>query len=96
MPEKVVSAYIGTPSDKRTYGAVCCDEQIILISSELTQQAQKLSLMHELTHVVFLNNNVGLSEDKLNIQREDLVDDVAARFLEIMKRNPDLMRWLLK
>jgi hypothetical protein len=52
--------------------------------------------MHELMHMVFLNNNVGISEKTLNIQEEELVDNVAARFLEVMKRNPDLVRWLLR
>jgi len=52
--------------------------------------------MHELVHMIFLNNNVGITEDTLNIQQEELVDNVAARFLELMKRNPDLMRWLLR
>jgi hypothetical protein len=46
--------------------------------------------------MIFLNNNVGVSENTLNIQQEELVDNVAARFLELMKRNPDLMRWLLR
>ena len=52
--------------------------------------------MHELVHMIFLNNNVGVTEKTLNIQAEELVDNVAARMLELMKRNPDLMRWLLK
>jgi len=52
--------------------------------------------MHELVNMIFLNNNVGVSENTLNIQQEELVDNVAARFLELMKRNPDLMRWLLR
>lgn len=56
----------------------------------------KLSLMHELVHMIFLNNNVGITENTLNIQTEELVDNVAARLLELMKRNPDLMRWLLR
>jgi hypothetical protein len=46
--------------------------------------------------MIFLNNNIGVSENTLNIQQEELVDNVAARFLELMKRNPDLMRWLLR
>ena len=56
----------------------------------------KLSLMHELTHMLFLNNNVGLTENTLNIASEELVDNIAARMLELMKRNPELMRWLLR
>ena len=56
----------------------------------------KLSLMHELVHMLFLNNNVGISENTLNVSSEELVDNVAARMLELMKRNPDLMRWLLR
>lgn len=97
LPEEDVVKYIDSQIvSPRTYGAICCDDQIILVSSDLTTQTQKLSLMHELVHMIFLNNNVGVSENTLNIQQEELVDNVAARFLELMKRNPDLMRWLLR
>ena len=96
LPEKDVIKYIDQGSSQKTYGAICCDDQTILVSSDLTPQTQKLSLMHELMHMVFLNNNVGISEKTLNIQEEELVDNIAARFLEVMKRNPDLMRWLLR
>lgn len=96
VPEKAVAKYASLYPDTKAYGVIHCDEQTILISSDLTEQTKKLSLMHELTHMVFLNNNVGLSEDTLNIQKEELVDNVAARMFELMKRNPELMRWLLK
>jgi len=96
LPEKEVVRYIDQTPSPRTYGAICCDDQLILISSELTDQTMKLSLMHELVHMLFLNNNVGLTENTLNISSEELVDNVAARMLELMKRNPELMRWLLR
>lgn len=96
LPEKEVVKYIDQTPSPRTYGAICCDDQLILISSELTDQTMKLSLMHELVHMLFLNNNVGLTENTLNISSEELVDNVAARMLELMKRNPELMRWLLR
>ena len=96
IPEKDVARYINMPQDAKTYGAICCDDQTILVSSELTPQTQKLSLMHELTHMLLLNNNIGVCEETLNVQQEDLVDNLASRYLELMKRNPDLMRWLLK
>ena len=96
LPEAEVVKYIDQIPSPRTYGAICCDDQLILISSELTEQTMKLSLMHELVHMLFLNNNVGITENTLNIQSEELVDNVAARMLELMRRNPDLMRWLLR
>ena len=96
LTEAEVVKYIDQTPSPRTYGAICCDDQLILISSELTEQTKKLSLMHELMHMLFLNNNVGLTENTLNIQSEELVDNVAARMLELMKRNPELMRWLLR
>ena len=96
LPEKKVAEYIDQAPAPRTYGAICCDDQTILVSSDLTLQTMKLSLMHELVHMIFLNNNVGITEKTLNIQTEELVDNVAARLLELMKRNPDLMRWLLR
>jgi hypothetical protein len=46
--------------------------------------------------MMFLNNNVGASEETLNVQDETLVDNTAARLYELMRRNPELMRWLLK
>lgn len=97
LPEEDVAKYIDSQVvAQKTYGAICCDDQIIFVSSDLTTQTQKLSLMHELVHMIFLNNNVGVSENTLNVRQEELVDNVAARFLELMKRNPDLMRWLLR
>ena len=96
LPEKKVVEYIDQTPAPRTYGAICCDDQTILVSSDLTPQTMRLSLMHELVHMIFLNNNVGITENTLNIQTEELVDNVAARLLELMKRNPDLMRWLLR
>ncbi len=96
LTEAEVVKYIDQTPSPRTYGAICCDDQLILISSELTEQTKKLSLMHELMHMLFLNNNVGITENTLNIQSEELVDNVAARMLELMKRNPELMRWLLR
>lgn len=96
LPESDVAKYVNMSPEAKTYGAINCDEQTILVSCGLAEQTKKLSLMHELMHMIFLNNNIGLSEETLNIQREELVDNVAARMLELMKRNPELMRWLLK
>lgn len=97
LPEEKVAEYIDSNVvAPKTYGAICCDDQTILVTSDLTEQTKKLSLMHELVHMIFLNNNVGVTEKTLNIQSEELVDNVAARMLELMKRNPDLMRWLLR
>lgn len=100
--EKILDYYEGSTRDSSIqgiHGCVNCDEQIIFIKVEDSKQTQRLTLMHEIMHVVYLNNAVGNTDEgkaEVNIHDEDFVDTSAARILEIMRRNPDMMRWLLK
>nr|DAQ62593.1 MAG TPA: Protein of unknown function (DUF3920) [Caudoviricetes sp.] len=95
---KMLAADKGSTSIEPTCGCICCDEQTIYIASDMTKQLQKLSLMHELVHMIFLNNNVGstMGSEEINVASEDLVDNTASRLLQVIKRNPEAVRWLSK
>ena len=79
------------------FGGVNCFEQTILVCSDTTPQTKKATVLHELVHVILLRNgNSGVVDDKdeVNIQSEELVDSLALGFMELVRRNPELMRWI--
>ena len=66
-------------------------------------QCKKATLLHELVHAIFLMNGsmyVGTSkedvDEQMNVASELLVDRTANGVFEILRRNPEVVRWLTK
>lgn len=81
---------------KRVYGSVQFNVQEIFVGSDASEQMKKLTLWHELTHMVMQNNNVGDGFATVDTTTEDFIDTVASRYYEIATRNPEMMEWLAK
>ena len=100
IKEENIRKFVGQEDENiRVFGGINCYEQEILISSEASLQTQKCTLLHELVHAVLLRNGTSVDEDDvdtLNVTSEELVDSMALGFYELMRRNPELMRWLMK
>lgn len=103
LPEEKIKTIIGASDGSNIFGAIDQFEQLVYIASDTTSQCQKATLLHELVHAIFLMNgsmNVGSSredvQEQMNVASELLVDRTANGIFEIMRRNPELMRWLLK
>lgn len=103
LPEEKIKILIGANDGSNIYGAIDQFEQLVYIASDTTPQCQKATLLHELVHAIFLMNgsmSVGSSKEdvleQMNVASELLVDRTANGIFEIMRRNPELMRWLLK
>ena len=88
--------YLDMSSLGRCYGAVCYDDQIILIASNISEQLKRLTVWHELMHVMLQNNNVNDGRSEVKISDEGFTDTMASRVYEVTRRNPELMRWLMK
>lgn len=83
----------------RVFGGINCYEQEILISSQASPQTQKCTVLHELVHAVLLRNGTSVDEDdkdSQNVTSEELVDGMALGMYELVRRNPELVRWLTK
>ena len=80
----------------RCYGAICYDDQIILIASNVSEQLKRLTLWHELSHMMLQNNNVNDGRTEVKTSDEGFTDTLASRIYEVTIRNPEMMRWLLK
>lgn len=103
MPEEKIKFYIGANDSSNVFGAINQFDQVIYIASDTTPQCQKATMLHELIHAIFLMNgsmNVGATsedvQEQMNVSSELLVDRTANGIFEIMRRNPELMRWLLR
>ena len=103
VPQSEIKEIVGGEDDNDIYGAINQFQQIIYIASDSTPQCQKATLLHEIMHAIFLMNGsmcVGNSkedvEEQMNVQSELLVDRAANGILEIVKRNPEVVRWLSK
>ena len=85
--------------DVRVFGGVNCYEQTILVSADASVQTQKATLLHELVHAILLRNGTSIDEEDektQNVTSEALVDGVALGVYEIIRRNPELVRWIQK
>lgn len=80
----------------RVYGAVCYDDQIVLVASNVTEQMKRLTLWHEIVHILLENNNVNDGRQDVQVKSEGFVDTLASRIYEVTIRNPEMMRWLMK
>lgn len=81
-------------TDTPPYGAYNPDEQIIYIRRDMTPQMKSVTLAHEMVHAVMFNNNIGvLEKDEDN---ENLVDRMGMGFVELIKRNPDIVSYIAK
>ena len=100
LTEDKIRQFVGQNDDNvRVFGGVNCYEQQILISSEASEQTQKATVLHELTHAILLRNGTSVDEEDektQNVTSEELVDSMALGMYELMRRNPDLVRWLSK
>ena len=64
-------------------------------------QCKKATMLHELIHAVFLMNgsmyigdNKEDVDEQMNVASELLVDRTANGMFEIIRRNPEVMKWL--
>lgn len=97
MPMDEIPKYAVLPDGvKRVYGTVQFNIQEIYIGSDASEQMKKLTMWHELTHVVMQNNNVGDGYTNIDATTEDFIDTVASRYYELMTRNPEMAEWLNK
>ena len=78
------------------YGAICYDEQIVVIASNISEQLKKLTLWHELSHMILQNNNISGTVTEVNTADEGFTDTLASRLYEVTTRNPEMVRWLMK
>lgn len=78
------------------FGGVNCYKQMILVSAGSTPQTQKATLLHELVHAVLLRNGNSQDLDEKGSESEELTDTIALGMFELIRRNPELMRWLEK
>lgn len=78
------------------FGGVNCYKQMILVSAGSTSQTQKATLLHELVHAVLLRNGNSQDLDEKGSESEELTDTIALGMFELIRRNPELMRWLEK
>ena len=56
-------------------------------------------MLHELVHAILLRNGTSVDEDEektQNVTSEALVDGMALGVYEIIRRNPELVRWIQK
>ena len=83
----------------KCYGAVSYDKQVIVIRSDVTEQMKRLTMWHEIVHIMLENNNVGRKEDddeKVSpVKEENFTDNLASRIYEITCRNSEMMEWLM-
>ena len=103
IPQDQIKEEIQSLDDSRVFGAIDQFGQIIYIASDVTTQCKKATLLHELMHAIFLMNGsmyIGENKEEVNkqmdVQSELLVDRTANGVYEIIKRNPEVVRWLLK
>ena len=78
------------------FGGVNCFQQTILICASSTEQTKKETVLHELVHVILLRNGNSQDLTEKGSESEELTDTVALGMFEIIRRNPELMRWLMK
>ena len=64
-------------------------------------QCKKATMLHELVHAIFLMNGsmyIGDTkedvDEQMNVASELLVDRTANGMFEIIRRNPEVMKWL--
>lgn len=100
VPEDKIREFVGEKEENmRVFGGVNCYDQTILISSEASIQTQKATVLHELVHAILLRNGNSVDEhdeDTQNVTSEELVDGMALGMYEVIKRNPELVRWIQK
>ena len=101
VPEKKIKEIIGDEGDNNVYGAINQFQQVIYIASDTTMQCKKATMLHELVHAIFLMNgsmyigdNKEDVDEQMNVASELLVDRTANGMFEIIRRNPEVMKWL--
>lgn len=100
IKEDKIRKFVGQEEeDIRVFGGINCYGQEILVSCETTEQTKKATVLHELVHAILLRNGTSVDEDdkdSQNVTSEELVDSMALGMYELMRRNPELVRWLMK
>lgn len=85
-----------SPEMGKVYGAIACDSQQVAVGSNISEQLKRLTVWHELMHMILLNNNINDGGLQSKPDDETLTDTLASRIYELTRRNPELMRWLMK
>jgi Zn-dependent peptidase ImmA (M78 family) len=97
VPEEEIRQFVKEDNeDISVFGGVNCYKQTILVSADSTPQTQRATLLHELVHAVLLRNGNSQDLDEKGSESEELTDTIALGMFELIRRNPELMRWLEK
>lgn len=62
------------------------------IDGSLTPQMLRVTFLHELVHA--MSDTFGLGFD--DVEREDIVNQIASAMFNFMKQNPKAVEWLMK
>ena len=76
------------------WGAINDCTQEIYINKEATPQMKRLTLLHEIVHAITFNNDIGSITKSDDM--ENTVDRLASGIYEVMKRNPDVVKWVME
>ena len=76
------------------WGAISDCTQEIYINKEATPQMKRLTLLHEIVHAITFNNDIGSITKSDDM--ENTVDRLASGIYEVMKRNPDVVKWVME
>ena len=62
------------------------------VDADLNSQVTRLTFLHELIHA--MSDTFGLGFD--DVEREDIVNQIASAVFNFMKQNPKAVEWLMK
>lgn len=88
-----IKALTGSKEDF-LFGAIDNNSQIIVINKDISPQTKRETLLHEIVHAIVFNNNIGSIDNAEDM--ENVVDRTAAGVYEVIKRNPDIVKWIME
>lgn len=75
-------------------GRIDYKDQVITIDSKLKPSMMKQTVLHEVLHGVFFNTAVYPFPDRKKLTEHDAIHHVEAGLFQVIRNNPDLMKWL--
>jgi len=73
-------------------GATDKSDLVIYIRGNLKPLVERTTLLHEMVHAMCDSFNLGFNDN----ENEEIVDAIAKGFYNLMKQNPEVIKWLLK
>ena len=95
LSNEQIKKFIGSKGTNSYCGAVNIDGQLIVMNKSNTEQMNKLTMLHELGHIIVRKNDIGQDLIIDEKAEEDVVDKMASGLIEVLRRNPQLTKWLL-